>query len=329
MIINALNSSDYTGTPLIQAVSIAEQTSNMSDVVSIPSGSDILNNFIFYRTAREASGVSETGASADAGFTLNGNDITNTNNANPYCFKVSPNTYPTAYQFLKISSTDADDDVIGWVVGFNKVDDTNRFLFVEITSGMTNDTSSYGYVTLSYCEIPDTEIPSGQTMHLIQNYKVIKKEFMPYTSGGWNTSPYNLGFACKSSFNGFDLNITIYKPGQEPTDANILLNWNFDSETTLELPKVKPTAGVVVMSQINGYWKDYTILEAGEETLNVETGTIWKPIPGSTPLQFEDTGISILERIEPGKYAYDAVRDIYLRVDPYTKQVSIVPNPAL
>lgn len=310
--------------PLVQSYPISPLTSNLNDYNYAPSGSEILNNFKQYMFSNTVGDPNP-----DAQFVLDGADITSTVNSNPINILISDTPYTDVYQTMTISSTNTDDDFIGWVLG-SYTDSTSLYFLITYFVLSSSPNPTFKVFTL---KTDKTALPSNITYYPMVNTD-LKVGYVNYPAsnadsfGGWTQAPWDTGVNVQSHFDGTTLTLKVYTPGQAPSSTNKEIDWSLKTVDYPALKNFNPIAGICVQSQINAYWKNYTINANGGTILNLETQTLWGPKEDTAPLEYIDLGIPLWQIVPPGKYAYDSMRDQYVKTD-YNTHVTAVSQPPL
>lgn len=322
-----LTSAANRGGPLVQEYFVALDASEIATDIVSPTPTELLAEFDHYII-----NTTDVAPPNDANFLVSGNDFTNTANANGDNLLLAPAGYPSVYQSMRLSSTDTDDDNLGWVLG-SKVENGRRF-FLSVVLQLSTNTDGFPAWFLRISDIPDTVLPNTGTLYFpanTTNFNVRSFGAYPASNAngydGWRQPPWNAGIYVKSQFNGYALNITIFTPGAASTSGSVLFNETFTVDDTPELVGFSPNAGLFNRSQIGGRWSNYTLSNAGREALNLDTQTLWIPDDGTLPITYSDTGIPISDLIIPGRYARSSLNDRWMKVDPYTK-VAALSAPA-
>lgn len=312
-----------TGGPYVQNYLVVLNSSEIAAEVVSPTGQEIIDTFDHY--------IGEIGTvpdQADADFILDGGVLTNTKNSDSPNFLLDTSGYPAVYTSVRLSSTDTDDDLCGWVLGVKEDSESRYILFVsfDLQSSLPAIRLYMYVLPLSYQ--PNTGLPSPTG-----EFVTLKSQFLgPYPASnsegllGWMQPPWNQGIYVWSSFNGTSLSVNFGVPGA-PNYSSPLVTWNETIDTIPELKGFRPSAGLFTFSQVNCFWSDYGFSSAGELALNLETQTVWNPVNGQFPLQFEDSGIPITDLIKPGRYARSLSNSRWLKVDPYSKEAALA-DPA-
>lgn len=322
-----LTSAANRGGPLVQEYFVALDASEIATDIVAPTPAQLLTEFDQYII-----NIENQVAPYSAGFVASGNDFTNTNNPSWDNILLAPAGYPAVYQSMRLSSTDTDDDNLGWVIG-SKVENGRRH-FVSILLQLSTNTDGFPAWFLRFSDIPDTVAPSSTVPYFPANtFNTQVHSFGAYPASnasgrdGWRQPPWNNGIYVKSSFNGYALNIVIFTPGAASTSGSVLFNETFTTDDLPELAGFIPNAGLFNRSQVGGRWSNYTLSNAGREALNLDTQTLWVPDDGTLPITYSDTGIPISDLIIPGRYARSTLNDRWMKVDPYTK-VAALSDPA-
>ncbi len=224
-----------------------------------PTATEIYNTFHKYVPVL-AAGTTEP----DANFVVTNGQLTNTVNANGYNFLFNP-AYKPAYQYVRLSSTDSDDDQIGLVIGTKVSGGTRSVMYVDIYLDNNEPLPRLAINTLSFPDVPAVTAayaasnPVGSV-----SYRQVLGTFPGYPAAnpdrqGWLQSPWNLGISLECSFDGRRLLVRCNAPGA-PASDNFYLDVQVDTGANPPLQGFSPTGGLFTRSQVGCIWTDYTLL---------------------------------------------------------------------
>lgn len=241
-------------------------------------------------------GVGATGDSAAWQLGTNPDRVIQPNNTANYCSFISPNAY-TDFEFeATLHSTNADDDLIGVVVGFSRESNINYILTLMVNAGgmahanggSANTAWDFGFVLLNGGTIP--------TMPR----KLVQATRSNSVSGpGWGGAYRRV----RVVRDGDILTATCSAWGASRTGLTLLPA----SELVLDLSAFAETArylgsskyGYTTLSQAGATYYDIGFMAAGAGGIDpnyiydVQTGQVWRYVSGAWTLQ---SGLTIQDR---------------------------------
>lgn len=202
-------------------------------------------------------------ASNDADFIISDNVLTNTKNANCSNVLLSPYLSPSLYQYVRLSSTNQDDDWVGLLVAFKETAEYLRVYAVTFCLNETVPELLLEVMTLP----PDAQpgLPNIIYSEPVQRY--VLGTFPSYpaqnpTYPGWLSAGWAQGINLDVSFDGANMRVRCTSPGQPPSnDYHTNVTLTPASHPVLE--GAEPRAGLFVRSQIGGRWEGYTVVRTG------------------------------------------------------------------
>lgn len=211
--------------------------------------------------------------SDDANFIITDNVITNTVNANCHNVLLSPYLSPSIYQYVKLSSTNRDDDWVGLLVGMQEDSQNMRIYVISICLrnyyDQEDQNDPWPTLALEVMTIPAGSAPGLPNKVFSQPIDVsVLARFPEYpaqnSSGyaGWISPHWVDGIYLDTSFDGESLRVRCTAPGAAagtPFYVNTILN----ATTHPVLAGAEPRAGLHVRSQPGSRWEGYTVVRTG------------------------------------------------------------------